>query len=172
MTKSVTKIQDKDTNKRLSVVRSKEDPTKYGVVILNPDWSMIKGPQWPQGCPGPAWASICSAEFCGNDIDFGRSDGCTVVLQDAKCCLQWPVWCTGNGICCTELNPDYTLTLQYTNGCCDTTWSIRWAQWPQGCTWPTWNGICCTTCSKVWKTTTVELQYTDNTCFCFGKKAG
>ena len=121
MTKSVTKIQDKDTNKRLSVVRSKEDPTKYGVVILNPDWSMIKGPQWPQGCPGPAGPSICSAEFCGNDIDFGRSDGCTVVLQDAKCCLKWDNWV----------------------------------------------GICCTTCTKVGKETTVELQYTNWTCFDF-----
>ena len=42
MTKSVTKIQDKDTRKRLSVVQSQEDPTKYGVVILNPDGSKIK----------------------------------------------------------------------------------------------------------------------------------
>lgn len=46
MTKSVTKVQDKDTNKRLSVVRSKDDPTKYWVVILNPDGSKIK---WPKG---------------------------------------------------------------------------------------------------------------------------
>ena len=29
MTKSATRIQDKDTQKRLSVVQSTEDPTKY-----------------------------------------------------------------------------------------------------------------------------------------------
>ena len=46
MTKSVTKVQDKDTSKRLSVVRSTDDPTKYWVVILNPDGSKIK---WPKG---------------------------------------------------------------------------------------------------------------------------
>lgn len=46
MTKSVTKIQDKDTTRRLSVVRSTEDPTKYWVVILNPDGSRIRWPQW------------------------------------------------------------------------------------------------------------------------------
>ena len=42
MTKSVTKIQDKDTLKRLSVVQSTEDPTKFGVVLLNPDGSRIR----------------------------------------------------------------------------------------------------------------------------------
>lgn len=51
MTKSVTKIQDKDTTRRLSVVRSTEDPTKYWVVILNPDGSRIK---WPKGEPWDA----------------------------------------------------------------------------------------------------------------------
>ena len=257
MTKSVTKIQDKDTRKRLSVVRSKEDPTKYWVVILNPDWSKIKWPKGdpgPQGCPGPEGPSICDAQFSGVDIVFEKTNGCCVVLEDAATCLQWPQWCTWNGICCTTLNADYTLTLQYTNGCCDTTGSIRWEPGPQWCTWnaatvsvwstttcpawccatvsnswdchnavlnfwipkgdkwdtwnaatitvgntctgaawtcacvtntgtscaavldftipkgdtgATWNGICCTTCSKVWKTTTVELQYTDHTCFCF-----
>ena len=46
MTKSATRIQDKDTQKRLSVVQSTEDPTKYGVVLLNPDGSRIRWPQW------------------------------------------------------------------------------------------------------------------------------
>ena len=46
MTKSATRIQDKDSQKRLSVVRSTEDPTKYWVVILNPDGSKIRWPQW------------------------------------------------------------------------------------------------------------------------------
>jgi len=46
MTKSATRIQDKDTQKRASVVQSTEDPTKYGVVLLNPDGSRIRWPQW------------------------------------------------------------------------------------------------------------------------------
>ena len=45
MTKSATRIQDKDTNKRVSVVQSTEDPTKYWVVILNPDGTPIRGKQ-------------------------------------------------------------------------------------------------------------------------------
>lgn len=49
MTKSVTKIQDKDSTRRLSVVRSTEDPTKYWVVILNPDGSKIRWPKWDKG---------------------------------------------------------------------------------------------------------------------------
>lgn len=129
MTKSVTKIQDKDTNKRLSVVRSKEDPTKYWVVILNPDWSKISGPKGDPGapwCPGPEGPYICSAWFNWNDIDFGRSDGCTIVLEDAKCCLKWDNWV----------------------------------------------GICCTTCTKAWKTTTVQFDYTNWTDFCFSVQDG
>lgn len=51
MTKSVTKIQDKDTLKRLSVVQSTEDPTKFGVVLLNPDGSRIRWPKWETGDP-------------------------------------------------------------------------------------------------------------------------
>ncbi len=50
MTKSATRIQDKDTQRRLSVVQSTEDPTKYWIVILNPDgtpvqwgWGNVKG---------------------------------------------------------------------------------------------------------------------------------
>ena len=46
MTKSATRIQDKDSQRRLSVVQSTEDPTKYWVVILNPDGSKIR---WPKG---------------------------------------------------------------------------------------------------------------------------
>lgn len=167
---SAIRVQDKDTWRKLSVVESTECPWKFWLVLVNPDWSKIKWPKGdpgPQWCPWPTWPYICSAGFNGDDIDFGRSDGGVVKLEDAKLCLQWPQWNpwpTGNGICCTQLNPDYTLTLQYTNGCSDTTWSIRWCQWEQ---WPTWNGICCTICNKTGKETTIELQYTNHTCFCF-----
>ena len=46
MTKSATRIQDKDTQKRLSVVQSTDDPTKYGIVILNPDGTPIQWGGW------------------------------------------------------------------------------------------------------------------------------
>lgn len=113
------------------------------------DFTIPKWDKWDTGC---TWPAIVCAEFNWNNIDFTEENWNVVVLEDAKICLQWPQWCTGaawNGICCATLNPDYTLTLQYTNGCCDTTWSIRWEQWPQwcewpqGCTWATGNGICC-----------------------------
>lgn len=45
MTISTVKIQDKDSHKKLSVVQSTEDPTKWWVVILNPDGSPI-APTW------------------------------------------------------------------------------------------------------------------------------
>lgn len=41
MTKSATRIQDKDSLRRLSVVQSTDDPTKFWIVILNPDWTPI-----------------------------------------------------------------------------------------------------------------------------------
>lgn len=123
------------------------------------DFTIPKWDKWDTGC---TWPAIICAEFNWNDIDFTEENWNVVTLTDAKLCLkwdkwdtwcqwpqgcQWPQWCTWpqgctwptwNGICCAVLNADYTLTLQYTNGCCDTTWSIRWEQWPQGCTWATW----------------------------------
>ena len=42
-----TAIIDKDgLNKLLSVVQSIDDPTKNGIVLLNPDWSTITGGGW------------------------------------------------------------------------------------------------------------------------------
>lgn len=115
---SAVRLQDKDTGKKLSVIESCECPWKYWVVLVNPDWSRISWPKWD---PGPAGPSICSAEFNWDDIDFGRSDGCIVKLEDAKICLQGP----------------------------------------------SWNWICCTTCTKVWKETTIQFDYTNWGDFCF-----
>lgn len=120
---SAVRVQDKDTWKKLSVIESKEIPWKYWLVLVNPDGSRIS---WPKGDPGPAGPSICSAEFNWDDIDFGRSDGCTVKLEDAKICLQGP----------------------------------------------SWNGICCTTCTKVWKETTIQFDYTNWDDFCFSVQDG
>ena len=109
---SAIRVQDKDTWKKLSVIESKEIPWKYWLVLVNPDGSRIS---WPKGDPGPAGPSICSAEFNWDDIDFGRSDGCTVKLEDAKICLQGPSW---NGICCTTCTKDGKTTkiqFDYTN---------------------------------------------------------
>jgi hypothetical protein len=131
MTKSVTKIQDKDTRKRLSVVRSKEDPTKYWVVILNPDWSRIRGPKWETG------------------------DAATV-----------EVWYTCTG------EPGTSACVTNSWDCHHATFNFTIPEWQQGEIGPTWNGICCTTCSKVWKTTTVQFDYTNWTDFCFSVQDG
>ena len=109
---SAVRVQDKDTWKKLSVIESKEIPWKYWLVLVNPDGSKIS---WPKGDPGPAGPSICSAEFNWDDIDFGRSDGCTIILENAKICLQGPTW---NWICCTtcsKVGKTTTIQFDYTN---------------------------------------------------------
>lgn len=88
MTKSVTKIQDKDSRKRLSVVQSTEDPTKYGVVILNPDGSKIR---WPKGDKWDKWDT--------GTIEVGTT--CT-----------WEPWtnaCVVNSWSCTSAVLDFTI---------------------------------------------------------------
>ena len=79
MWKSVTKIQDKDTWKKVSIVESKDVPWKYGIVLLNPDGSKITG--WGGGGGDVKWPSSSVnwnvAIFCGADwkciVDSGKT---------------------------------------------------------------------------------------------------
>ena len=158
MTKSVTKIQDKDTRKRLSVVRSTEDPTKYGVVILNPDGSKIK---WPKGdtweaatvsvgatCTWEPWTCACvvnSWDIYDAVLDFtipkwvkgdeGKaatvSVGSTVTLPAGSCA----------GVSNSGSSSDAVLNFCIPKG---DKWDIG-CQWPSGtisiwdtCTWNPW----------------------------------
>ena len=120
MTKSVTKIQDKDTNKRLSVVRSTADPTKYWIVVLNPDGTPLS---WPKGDP---W------------------DAATITVGTTT---TWQPWTSAS------------VTNSGTNSAAVLNFTIpEWEQWE---IWPTGNGIESVTSSKVWKTTTVTMDFTD-----------
>lgn len=38
------------------------------------------------------WASIINWEFSGNDLVFGKDDGTSVTIENAKTTLQWPQW--------------------------------------------------------------------------------
>ena len=48
----------------------------------------LQGIQGIQGIPGPTGPSITNAEFNNNDIKFTKSDGTTVILQNAKINLK------------------------------------------------------------------------------------
>ena len=49
-------------------------------------------PEWEKGDPWDTWASVTSAAFNWNDIDFWLSDWTTVTLEDAKIDLKWDTW--------------------------------------------------------------------------------
>lgn len=188
MTKSVTKIQDKDTTRRLSVVRSTEDPTKYGVVILNPDGSRIR---WPKGeaatvnvgttTTSNPWTSA-SVENVGTEndaiLDFTIPRGSIV---SAGTTSTWNPWSSAN---VTESVVDGDVILNFTipRGSVVSVWSTT--TWGAGTsasvvntgtggdvvldfTIPRWdkgdtgNGISSVTSSKSWKTTTVTINFTD-----------
>ena len=79
-----------------------------------------KGDQWIQGIQGEQWdkwdkgdtgASIVSAAFNWNDIQFNKDDSTYVTLLDAKTELRWPQWEQG----------------------------IQWVKWDTGEKWDKWD---------------------------------
>lgn len=154
MTKSVTKIQDKDSLKRLSVVRSTEDPTKYGIVILNPDGSRIRGPKgetwraatvsvWSTTTGNP-WTSA-SVSNSGTEYDailnFTIPRGATVTVGNTATGNPW----TSASV--TDSGTGWDVVLDFTI-----------PRWDKG---ETGNGISSVTSSKSWKITTVTINFTD-----------
>lgn len=121
MTKSVTKVQDKDTSKRLSVVRSTEDPTKYWVVILNPDGSKIR---WPKGDKGDAATVNVGTTTTGNPwTDANVTNSWTTSAAVFNFTIprgdQGEIWETGNGIesvTSEKVGKVTTVTIEETNG--------------------------------------------------------
>ena len=97
MTKSVTKVQDKDTNKRLSVVRSTDDPTKYWVVILNPDGTKIK---WPKGDKGDAatiavWTTTTWQPWTNASVTNSGTSSAAIFDFTIPRWEKWETWETG-----------------------------------------------------------------------------
>ena len=79
--------------------------------------------------PGPAGASIVSAEFSGDDILFTKSDTSTVTLADAKIELKWDDWAPGADGAPGAPGANWT---NGTNG-------IDWTDWTDGISFtPKW----------------------------------
>ena len=143
MTKSVTKVQDKDTNKRLSVVRSTDDPTKYWVVILNPDGSKIK---WPKGDKGDAatisvWTTTTWAPWTNASVTNSWT------TSDAVFNFTVPRWATVTVGSTTTWEPwtNASVTNSWTGW--DVVLDFTIPEWEKGDKWDTWE-------ITVWTTTT------------------
>ena len=100
MTKSATRIQDKDTQKRLSVVQSTADPSKYWIVILNPDGSRIS---WPKGDPWDAatitvWSTTTGEPWTSASVTNSGTSSAVVLNFTIPKWEQGEQWETGNGI--------------------------------------------------------------------------
>ena len=100
MTKSATRIQDKDTQKRLSVVQSTADPSKYWIVILNPDGSRIS---WPKGDPWDAatitvWSTTTGEPWTSASVTNSGTSSAVVLEFTIPEWEQGEQWETGNGI--------------------------------------------------------------------------
>lgn len=106
-------------------------------------------PEWEKGDTWDTWASVTSAAFNWNDIDFWLSDWTTVTLEDAKVDLKWDTWdaATISVGTTTTLSPGSSATV--TNSW--TSWAAvfnfwipkgdKWDTWDTWATWPTWAKI-------------------------------
>ena len=135
-------------------IRYKSDTVSWTTLILLsdlqwPKWDQwetwAKWDQWDKGDTWDKWdtgATITSAAFNWNDIDFTKDDWDIVKLEDAKVELKWEKgdkWDKGN----------------------------TGDKWDKGDKWDTWatgatgNWIASVTSEKVWKITTVTITETN-----------
>lgn len=188
MTKSVTKIQDKDTTRRLSVVRSTEDPTKYWIVILNPDGSKIRWPKWDKW---DKWDKGDTGEISIGTTTTGEpwTDASVVnVGTSTDAILEFTIprgdkWNKGDKWdkwdAATISVGDTTTLSPWSNATVNNSWTSSNAVFnfgiprgDKGNTWDTGNGIINTTKDKVWKVTTVTFTYANGTVFDFSVSDG
>lgn len=116
--------------------------------VLN--FTIPKWDKWDTGNTWPAWASIVSWAFSGDDLVFTKDDSNTVTITDAKTTLKWDKWDTGNTwsawptwnwISNTTSSKSWkvtTVTLNYTNWNSDSFQVSDWAdwQWAWDVLWP------------------------------------
>lgn len=132
----------------------------------------IQGEQWLQWETWETWASVTSAAFNWNDIDFWLSDWTTVTLEDAKIDLKWDTWAAWAAATIsvgttTTWEPwtDASVTNSGTSSAAVLDFTIpkgdKGDKWDTGNTWATGNGIASVTSSKSWKVTTVTITETD-----------
>ena len=112
----------------------------------------IQGEQWIQWETWEAWASVTSAAFNWNDIDFWLSDWTTVTLEDAKIDLKWDTWATWSAATITvwttttwEPWTDASVTNSGTSSAAVFNFTIpqgaKWDTGATGATWATWAKI-------------------------------
>ena len=144
MTKSATRIQDKDTQKRVSVVQSKEDPSKYWVVILNPDGTPIR---WKQGIPWEAatiavWTTTTWQPWTSASVTNSWTSSAAVFNFTIPEGEQGEQGETGNGIASVVATKSWkttTVTISFTDGSTPYSFQILdWAdwQWSWDVLWP------------------------------------
>ena len=144
MTKSATRIQDKDTQKRVSVVQSKEDPSKYWVVILNPDGTPIR---WKQGIPWEAatiavWTTTTWQPWTSASVTNSWTSSAAVFNFTIPEGEQGEQGEPGNGIASVTSSKSWkttTITINFTNGSTPYSFQILdWAdwQWSWDVLWP------------------------------------
>lgn len=122
------------------------------------DFTIPKWDKWDTGNTWPTWPSIVSGAFVSNDLVFTKDDWNTVTISDAKTDLKWDTWDTwptGASIVSWAFSWD---DLVFTK---DDTTTVTISNAKTDLKWDTWNWISNTTSSKVWKTTTVTLNYTN-----------
>lgn len=154
MTKSATRIQDKDTMRKLSVVQSTEDPTKYWVVILNPDGSKIRWPQWPAATI-EVWTTSTGAPWTSASVTNSWTSSAAVFNFTIPRGSEVSVGST------TTWNPWTSASVTNTWTWWDVVLDFTIPEWEQWEIWPTGNGIDSVTSSKSWKITTVTMDFTD-----------
>ena len=168
MTKSATRIQDKDTQKRLSVVQSTEDPTKYWVVILNPDGSKIRWPQWEPWEAATVEVGSTTTWNPWTNASVSNSGGSSHAILN----FTIPRGATVSVGSTTTGNPwtSASVTNSWQDG--DVILNFTIPKWDKGDIWDTGNGIINTTKDKVWKVTTVTFTYANGTTFDFSVSDG
>ena len=188
MTKSATRIQDKDTQKRLSVVQSTEDPTKYWVVILNPDGSKIR---WPKGDKGDKWDKGDTGEISVWTTTTGQPWSNASVVNSGTstdAILEFTIPRGDKGEKWDKWDKWDAATIQVgttTTGSAGSNASVNNSgtssnavfnfvipRGDKGETGDTGNGIINTTKDKVWKVTTVTFTYANGSTFDFSVSDG
>ena len=140
-----------------------------------------KGDKWDKGDKGDkwdkgnTWASVINAAFVWDDLEFGKDDSTTIILEWAKTTLTWPqwpkgdtgntwpkgdtwasivqAWFSGDDMVFTK-DDSTSVTIENAKP------ALKWDTGATGAKWDTWNWISSVTATKSWKTTTVTMNYT------------
>lgn len=129
-------------------------------------------PQGATGCTGATGASICAAEFCGDDMIFTKDNSCTVTLCGAKNDLKWDTGAaaTVSVGCVTTWEPWTSVCVVNSGTCYDAILDFtipQGAKWDEGTaatitvwTTTTWDSGTCASVTNSWTSTAAVLNFT------------